>query len=144
MTRAASVIRAVLAIAGLAAAAYGVRLLLDQADPAVGAWLLGGVLVHDAVLAPLVVGLCLLTARVVPRSWLPAVAGGFVVLGSLTLLAVPVLGRFGARPDNPTLLDRDYVTGWLLLAGLTLLAVAAGVLATRTGRSRGGAGSRRR
>ena len=43
----------------------------------------------------------------------PAVVG-FVVLGSVTLLAVPVLGRFGARPDNATLLDRDYVVGWVV------------------------------
>ena len=35
----------------------------------------------------------------------------------VTLVAVPVLGRFGARADNPTLLDRDYVAGWLVLAG---------------------------
>ena len=39
-------------------------------------------------------------------------AAAFVVLGSVTLLAIPVLGRFGARPDNPTLLDRHYVAGW--------------------------------
>ena len=40
----------------------------------------------------------------------PAVAG-LVVLGSVTLLAIPVLGRFGARADNPTLLDRHYGVG---------------------------------
>ena len=48
----------------------------------------------------------------------PAVVG-FVVLGSVTLLAVPVLGRFGARPDNATLLDRHYLVAWLVLAALT-------------------------
>ncbi len=40
----------------------------------------------------------------------PAVVG-CVVLGSVTLLAVPVLGRFGERSDNPTLLDRNYTAG---------------------------------
>ena len=44
-----------------------------------------------------------------------------MVLGAVTLLAVPVLGRFGAQPDNPTLLDRAYGPGWLVLAGLTVL-----------------------
>ena len=46
------------------------------------------------------------------------------MLGSVTLLAVPVLGRFGARPDNPTLLDRDYALGWVVLAVLTIAGVA--------------------
>ena len=49
---------------------------------------------------------------------------GFVVLGSVTLLAMPVLGRFGARPDNPTLLDRDYSVG-LAGAGRRWSLVAA-------------------
>ena len=60
------------------------------------------------------------------RRW----SSALVVLGTVTLLAVPVLGRFGARPDNPTLLDRDYTAGWLVLAGLTLVAVV--VAAART------------
>ena len=42
---------------------------------------------------------------------------GGVVLGSLTLLAIPVLGRFGERPDNATLLDRNYTVGWLWSPG---------------------------
>ncbi len=51
---------------------------------------------------------------------------GFVVLGSATLLAIPVLGRFGERPDNPTLLDRNYTAGWLVLAALVAGGVAIG------------------
>ena len=41
----------------------------------------------------------------------PVVVGG-VVLGSVTLLAVPVLLSYGRKPDNPTLLDRDFTGGW--------------------------------
>ena len=63
------------------------------------------------------------------------------VLGPVTLLAVPVLGRFGERPDNPTLLDRDYTAGWLVLAGLTALTVAAAaVVRSRRTRSSGRGG----
>ncbi|MFC6344016.1 hypothetical protein ACFP8W_18700, partial [Nocardioides hankookensis] len=63
----------------------------------------------------------------------PAVVG-LVVLGSVTLLAVPVLGRFGARPDNATLLDRHYTAGWLVLAAVVLVAVVvASVLRSRRG-----------
>ncbi len=47
------------------------------------------------------------------------------MLGSLTLVAVPVLGGFGRStdPTNETLLDRDYVAGWLVLAGLVVAVV---------------------
>ena len=61
--------------------------------------------------------------RVLPASARAPAIVGFVVLGSVTLLAVPVLGRFGARPDNVTLLDRHYVVGWLVFAALTVAAV---------------------
>ena len=60
------------------------------------------------------------------------------MLGSVTLLAVPVLGRFGARADNPTLLDRDYIAGWLVLAGLVAVGVAAGTLVRSRRVGRGG------
>ena len=50
-----------------------------------------------------------------------------------TTVPHPVLGRFGARADNPTLLDRDYLAGWLVLAALVAVGVAAGTLV----RSRG-------
>ena len=47
------------------------------------------------------------------------------MLGTLTLLAVPVLGRFGARPDNLTLLDRNYPAGWVVVAAIVCTAVVA-------------------
>jgi hypothetical protein len=57
-----------------------------------------------------------------------AAAAGFLVLGSVTMLAIPVLGGFGAPPGNPTLLDRDYRTGWLVFAAL-VVAASAGLAA---------------
>ncbi len=50
-----------------------------------------------------------------------------MLLGPLTLLALPVLGRFGVRPDNPTLLDRHYWSGWIAV----VVVVCAGILVTR-------------
>jgi hypothetical protein len=131
--------RSVLGTLGVAVAAYGGYLLLSRgrafADVAV--WLAAGVVLHDAVLAVATVALGALAVRLVPRPARAPLTAGFVVLGSVTLLAVPVLGRFGARADNATLLDRDYTAGWLLLAGLTALVVGAAVLVRslrRTGR----------
>lgn len=94
-------------------------------------WLAGGVLAHDAVIAPLVV---LLAVAVLPRlpSWSRApVVAGFVVLGSASLLAIPAIGRFGAREDVPSLLNRPYGALWVLFAALVLLVVLAGSLLRR-------------
>jgi hypothetical protein len=109
------------------AGVYGGYLLLTRQDAAghvaTAAWLATGVVLHDLVLAPLFLVLSALGARVLPSSARAPVVVGLVVLGSVTLLAIPVLGRFGARPDNPTLLDRAYGPGWAVLAALTVLAV---------------------
>ncbi len=124
--------RRLLALVGIVTAAYGLFLLFSRQDldrlTNLAVWLGAGVVLHDFVLAPLVIVVVALVSRVLPgHVRLPALVG-FVVLGSLTLVAVPVLGRFGARPDNATLLDRPYVLAWFVLLGLTLLAVGAASL----------------
>lgn len=135
-------LRALLGALGVAAAAYGAVLLLEEGWSdvvATAVWLGSGVIAHDLVLAPVVIGLLLLGAVLVPTRWRAAAAGGFLVLGTVTLTAVPVLGRFGARPDNPTLLDRNYWGGWLVFAGLVLLGVlVAGLVRPRQQPPRGG------
>ncbi|MGZ4447494.1 MAG: hypothetical protein ACXVEC_12325 [Nocardioides sp.] len=126
-------IRRLLGALGALLAAYGVWLLLTREHGArlvgAGEWLVAGVLLHDAVLAPLVLLGLVAGRRLVPVALRAPLVVGAVVLGSVTLLAVPVLGRFGARSDNPTLLDRDYTTGWLVLAGLVVAGVAVGAVA---------------
>jgi hypothetical protein len=120
---------------GVVVGLFGVWLLLTRQDldqlRSAATWLVGGVILHDAVLAVVTLVLAATAVRLLPgEARAPAVVG-FVVLGSVTLLAVPVLGRFGARPDNATLLDRAYVTGWLVLAALTVLAVIVATLVRR-------------
>ena len=95
-------------------------------------WLAGGVVLHDAVVAPLTILLTVVLGRVVPDAWRSRVTVAAVVLLTVTAVAVPVLGRFGARSDNPSLLDRDYVGGWLVLAALVLVVtLVSGVVARR-------------
>lgn len=134
-----SVPQVVLGATGLAVTTYGLWLLLRRtADlPAVLVWLGSGVVLHDAVLIPVVLLLCLAGRRLLPRPWWIPMLMALVVTGSLTLMAVPVLGRFGARPDNPTLLDRPYLAAWAGLLGLTAVLV---VLGARVAARRSGAG----
>jgi hypothetical protein len=127
--------------AGLAAAAYGLWELGRTGPANVVAtlpWLVGVVVVHDAVLAPLVVLAGVVAAPRLPAWSRAAAAGALVLLGPVTLAAVPALGRFGARPDNPTLLDRPYAAGWALIAALVLVGSGTvAVAARRRGEPRG-------
>jgi hypothetical protein len=128
-------LRLALGILGVAAGLYGgwsLRGVERDEWPSVLAYLGGGVVLHDFVLAPVVVGIGVLAARLAPTSWRAPMVVGLVVWGGLTLMAVPVLGRFGALSDNPTLLDRPYLASWAVGTAVVVLAVAAaGVLRAR-------------
>ena len=138
--------RLLLGALGVAVATYGGWLLLqedlsDLVDTAV--WLAGGVVLHDFVLVPLTLLLGLALIRLLPANLRAPVAGGLVVLGTVTLMAVPVLGGWGANADNPTILDRNYPVGWLVVAGVTMLVVVVTIVLRAGGRS-GGPGARGR
>ena len=125
-------VRGALAALGVAVTAYGGWLLVSRTDTGqlvdAGVWLASGVVLHDFVLTAVVlVGATLLLRLLPDPARAPAVVG-MVLLGSLTLVAVPVLGRFGARDDNATLLDRPYLASWLVVAGVTVLAVTGASL----------------
>lgn len=123
-------IRALTLVAGVAAAAYGGWQLAQRGwtnAEAAATWLVAGVVLHDAVLAPVTIAVAWLALRLVRTDRLAPWTVGLVLLGPLTLLALPVLGRFGVRPDNPTLLDRNYWAGW----SAVVVAVCAGILVTR-------------
>jgi hypothetical protein len=135
--------RTVLVVVGAAVAAYGGWLLWNlrrETLPDVALWWAGGVVLHDFVLVPIVLGAGVLLARFLPDALRAPAAVGAVVLGTVTVMAVPVLGRFGARPDIPSLLDRNYLAGWLLIAGLVVAGVVLGALwrRRRTGLGRTG------
>lgn len=88
---------------------------------------------HDLVLAPVVLAVGLAARRLPAYLRAPAEAG-LVVWGSATLLAVPVLGRFGSLDDSPTLLDRPYVVTWLVGCAVTVLLVGvAGAVRSQRG-----------
>ena len=109
---------------GVAMAAFGVlRFLQHDLSDIVDAvlWLAGGVVVHDALLAPLTLLAVALGARRLPRKVWVVATTGLVVLLTVTVSAIPVLGSWGARADNPTLLDRHYLLGWCVFAGVVIL-----------------------
>ncbi|RYU14327.1 hypothetical protein [Nocardioides iriomotensis] len=132
-------LRLLTGVVGLAALGWGIRLLLrlDLGDLLnAGLWMAGAVLAHDALVAPAVVLIGLAAARFVPTWARPAVAAVGVVVGTMTLALLPTLGRFGAKVDDPFLLNRAYGAWWL---ALTSTAVVVGLLVALRSRRASGA-----
>lgn len=121
--------RAVLGLVGVVVATVGISKLLDggwDGIVEVVQWLVVGTVAHDGLLAPIIVVLGVLVVRRLPVWARMPVVAGFVVLGSATLVASPVLSGNGEDSTIPSLLDRNYGGGWMVLAVLSSVGVAIG------------------
>ena len=121
---------------GAAGVLWGAWLLSDDgADKlrSTALWLVGVVVLHDAVLAPIVVVIGVVAARTLERRAVAAVA--FLIWGTLTLAVANVLSGVGGKPDMASLLNRPYMSAWLVLSGV-ILAGALAVTARTGGRNR--------
>ena len=133
--------RLAIGLVGIAMGAFGALRFLQLDFPDIVdavLWLAGGVVIHDGIIAPLTVGLTVLATRVVPPTARTRVTVALIVLATVTITAIPVLGKFGARPDNPTILPRNYLLGWLVFAFLVVVAtlLAGPVMRLVRGRDR--------
>lgn len=122
--------RAALGALGVAGVAWGGWLLGDDGLDrlrSTALWLVGLVVVHDAVLAPLVVVIGVVAAKTIPTSMRAVAAVAFIVWGGLTLAVANVLAGVGGKPDIDSLLNRPYVSAWLALTGLVVVAALSAV-----------------
>lgn len=126
----------VCAIVGLGIVAFGLHGLLNaRLIGSVGSWaayLFGGLIVHDALLAPLAVAASVALIYLVPTRIRPAVQGTLIVAGVVALVAIPVVGGWGRKPGNPTLLPRDYTAG--LAIAMSVIVVVGLLTAIRAAR----------
>jgi len=125
---------------GVVVALYGALLFLTRQDPGqwleVAIWFAAGVVAHDLVLSAMVIGVCLLGARLLPAAWRAPATIALVVWGTLTIATIPMLTRAGARADNATLLDRPYAATWWTISAIVVVLVAvAGLLRSRRPRA---------
>jgi hypothetical protein len=101
----------------MAIAGYGAVLLWDnplQIIVRIAVWAGVVLVVHDFVFAPLCVVLGFTGRRLIRgRWWTPVMVAGLCTV-VLVLLAIPVFAKPGLRPDNMTVLNRDYPLGLLL------------------------------
>ncbi|GHE54764.1 hypothetical protein [Streptomyces capitiformicae] len=128
-----SVPRVLAGAAGVALMGVGASLLLDVRDlTGVLVWLGGAVVLHDVVIAPVVLLVGLVLVRGGARG---PVRGALLVAGAMTAVALPVLLRPG-KPANSSVLPLDYPRNWLLAlaavaAVTTLLAAVRGIRGIR-------------
>jgi hypothetical protein len=124
---------------GFAALAWGaVGLVRDDRVPLPAwlTWFVGSALVHDLVIAPVVVVVGALLARLLPRPARPPIVVGLVVSGVLTLVALPFILDLGTSRE-PGFLPLDYGRNLLLLiAGVMAVAVVWAVAASARARRR--------
>ena len=71
-------------------------------------WLLGAGVVHDAVIAPVVVVLAWTTGRVLPARARTPARLGLAATAMLTVFAWPLAQGWGRRTTNPSALPLDY------------------------------------
>ncbi len=127
--------RTALGAVGVAAIAWGAWLVLTGGAAtrpvAVATWLVGGLVLHDAVLAPVVVVAGWLVTRVLPP-WLRApVQGGILVIGVVTLASVPLLLGLGRRPGHPSADPLDYPRNLLVVVAVVVVVCAGWALVAR-------------
>lgn len=119
-------VRVVLVVAGVAVGLRGAWLVKDFTGEqlwSAATWVVGGVVLHDAILAPSTVVLGLVAARVLPARLRTPASVAFVLWATVTVASIPVLSGQGGKPDNDTILHRPYLMSWLVLT--TVLALGA-------------------
>jgi len=131
--------RIVLAVLGVLVIAFGAYVMVTTVRPnriwGLATWLVGAVILHDAILSPFVVAVGLLLRRTgrALRAWALVVVQAVVVLG--TVLALVVLPEIAAKAHgqkNPTVLPFDYGVRLLVVEGvLVLVAIVVLLLGAR-------------
>ena len=113
---------------GVATLGYGVYGLFNESgirdQAAVGEWLVGGVIGHDFLLAPVVFVLGAVAHRFTDARWRGRLAAVLLIGGSLTLISIPALLRQGLN-RNKTVLPLDYARNLGVLLAVLVAAVAA-------------------
>jgi hypothetical protein len=114
--------------AGWGLTLYGLRGALhhsvDTRPAQLARFWIGGALAHDLLLAPAVLGIGVILARVVSRRR-RAIQQALIICGPLALFAYPEIRGYGHGLRNPTSLPHNYTANLLLVAGIVTVALAA-------------------
>jgi hypothetical protein len=123
--------RVLLAIAGMAMMFFAIIGIVTSPDTKLvrqGAFLVGTLLLHDVVLAPLFIGVGVLVSRIVRPPYRAVVQGALIVTAAVTFVALPFLLGFGRQADLPSALPRNYLGGYAIVLGAIWLAATAAIV----------------
>ena len=119
---------------GWAVIAWGLRGIfqhsLDTRPANLARFVVGGALLHDLIIAPLLIGAGVLLARAVPGRARAVVQGALAISGIVALFSYPLVRGFGLAANNPTSLPHNYAAGLLVVLGI-VWAVAAAIAVVR-------------
>jgi len=130
-------LRVLLGAAGVGLGLWGLWLMRDFTREQLTSeafWLAGGVIVHDAILAPVVVAIGYGASRMLPGHFRRSTATAFLIWGTLSIAFLPVLSGQGGKPGNDTILGKPYVLGWAVMT-LMLVTYAVAVALWRRNRT---------
>nr|RZI35170.1 hypothetical protein BJQ95_02436 [Cryobacterium sp. SO1] len=139
--------RVILIAVGVFGLAFGAYVLVDTVAlrrlPGLALWIGAAIVLHDAVISPLVFGLGVLTRRAGHRlaGSIIVTVQAAIVLGSLmTLIVLPAIVAQDLGPNNPSILPLDYALNlglfWLALAVASVLVSLWFYLRTRRANQR--------
>jgi hypothetical protein len=134
--------RIILAVAGIALGAFGVFRLLSEIPThsllVLAVWLITALVIHDALLAPSVVGVGWLLRRYVPDRGRRYLQIALIMIALVTVIAVPMIFLRGSQPAAKALLLRNYGANLILviavIAVITLILYAVRVVRDRAAR----------
>jgi hypothetical protein len=135
--------RIILATSGIALAAFGVFRLVTEIPVhsllILLVWLAAVLILHDAVLAPSLVGVGWLLRRHLPDRGRRFLQVALIMSSLVTVIAIPMIFLRGSQPAVKALLLRNYAANLILLIGIiaviSLALYAVRVVRDRMGRS---------
>jgi hypothetical protein len=108
---------------------------IDTRPGSLARFVIGGALLHDVLVAPLVLLLALLVVKLVPAPVRSIVQGTLVVTAVVALFSYPLVRGYGLAARNPTSLPHNYALNLTVVLGV-VWAIAAAVLVVRLRKSR--------
>jgi hypothetical protein len=125
------VLRWSLGVLGVPAIGYGILRILDQSrythPSKLILWLIGALLVHDAIIAPVVICIGAVLTRLVPGRARAYLQGALIAAGLVSVVAAVEIYRQG-KTASPALalLRQHYLANLLILLALIAAVSAAG------------------
>jgi hypothetical protein len=109
--------------------AFGLITLLSRAAATrpldVGAFLIALALGHDLLLAPATIVIAAGLRRAFPHGGRGILSGALFVTAVVVAFSIPLVTGWGAQPDNPSFLPRNYASGVAIVLGAVWGVAAA-------------------